>query len=194
MTMTRFHVGAALIAGAIAFSSGCAPLIVAGAGTAAVAAHDRRTLGAFIDDGAIELKIRSAIDSEEALKRDTHINATSVDGVVLLSGEAASPESRDRALAKVRDISGIRRIVNEIRVAAPSSLGSRTHDTWITTKVKTSLINTENLDSTRIKVVTENDAVYLMGIVTRREGDLATDSAKTVSGVTRVVKLFEYLD
>lgn len=194
MTMTRYRFTAALLVGVAALVQGCAPLVVAGAGTAAVAAHDRRSVGAFIDDGAIELKARNVIDADEAMKRDTHINATSVNGIVLLSGEAASGELRDRVLTKVREIGSVRRIVNEIRIAPPSSLGSRTQDTWITTKVKAKLIGTENLDSTRIKVVTENDAVYLMGIVTRKEGKLATDSATTVGGVTRVVKLFEYLD
>jgi osmotically-inducible protein OsmY len=194
MTVTRYYFAILSLVGAAALAQGCAPLVVAGAGTAAVAAHDRRSVGAFIDDSAIELQVRTAIDADEAMKRDTHINATSVNGIVLLSGEAASGELRDRVLAKVREIGSIRRIVNEIRIASPSSIGSRTHDTWITTKIKTKLIGTEHLDSTRIKVVTEHDAVYLMGIVTRKEAKLATNTATTVDGVTRVVKLFEYLD
>lgn len=193
--MTRNHyVAVTALIGAALLAQGCAPLVVAGAGTAAVAAHDRRSVGAFIDDSAIELKVRTAIDADDAMKRDTHINVTSVNGIVLLSGEAATSELRDRALAKAREVGSIRRIVNEVRVASPSSIGSRTHDTWITTKVKTKLIGTENLDSTRIKVVTENDAVYLMGIVTRQEAELATGTATTTDGVSRVVKLFEYLD
>lgn len=192
--MTRHYFAILSLVGAAALAQGCAPLVVAGAGTAAVAAHDRRSVGAFIDDSSIELQVRTAIDADEAMKRDTHINATSVNGIVLLSGEAASSELRDRVVAKVREIGSIRRIVNEIRIASPSSIGSRTHDTWITTKVKAKLIGTEHLDSTRIKVVTEHDAVYLMGIVSRNEAKLATDTATTVDGVTRVVKLFEYLD
>lgn len=194
MILTRFYVVAISLVGATALVQGCAPLVVAGAGTAAVVAHDRRSVGAFIDDGAIELKLRTAIDSDEAMKQDTHVNITSVNGIVLLSGEAATSELRDRVLATARGITSIRRIVNEIRIAPPSSLASRTHDTWITTKVKAELIDTENLDSTRIKVVTENDAVYLMGIVTHKEANLATGTATKVNGVTRVVKLFEYLD
>lgn len=192
--MIRHYFAILSLVGAAALAQGCAPLVVAGAGTAAVAAHDRRSVGAFIDDSSIELQVRTAIDADEAMKRDTHINATSVNGIVLLSGEAASSELRDRVVAKVREIGSIRRIVNEIRIASPSSIGSRTHDTWITTKVKAKLIGTEHLDSTRIKVVTEHDAVYLMGIVSRNEAKLATDTATTVDGVTRVVKLFEYLD
>lgn len=173
---------------------GCAPVVVAGAGTAAVAAHDRRTVGAFVDDQTIEMKAATAIRSDEELRRDTHINVTSLNGIVLLTGEAATPEARDRVLAKVREIAGIRRTVDEIRVAPPSSFGARSHDTWLTTKVKSKLIKTENLDSMRVKVVTENKAVYLLGLVTQNEASLATEAARTTGGVTRVVKLFEYLD
>lgn len=184
----------ALLLGAAMLQSGCAPLVVAGAGTAAVVAHDRRTVGAFIDDQAIELRAGSAIKSDEALKRDTHINVTSVNGIVLLSGEAATNALRDQALVKVREVAGVRRVVNEIRIAPSSTLGARTHDTWLTTKVKTRLIHTEGIDSTRVKVVTENDAVYLMGLLTRAEADIVTEAASAVRGVTRVVKLFEYID
>lgn len=172
----------------------CAPLLVAGAGTAAVAAHDRRTLGAQVDDETIELKVGSAIKSDDELRRDVHVNATSVNGIVLLSGEAATPELRDKVLAKIREIAGIRRAINEMRLTGPSSLAARAHDTWLTTKVKTKLVNTENLDSAQVKVVTENEAVYLMGLVSRQEAERATEAARTVGGVARVVKLFEYLD
>lgn len=174
--------------------AGCAPLVVAGAGAAAVAAHDRRTFGSFVDDQAIEIAAASAIRADEALDRDTHVNITSLNGVVLLSGEAPTRERRDRVLAEVREIGGVRRIVNEIRIAPLSSLGSRALDAWLTTKVKASLVQAEDLDSTQVKVVTEDEAVYLMGLVTRREADAATAAARDVRGVRRVVKLFEYLD
>lgn len=173
---------------------GCAPIIVAGAGTAAVAAHDRRTVGAFVDDQAIEVKIRNAIHADDALRKETHVNITSMNGIVLLSGEAPSTESRDQVLARARTVAGIRQIANEIQVAPPSTFGSRSHDTWITTKVKTKMVRVDELDSTRVKVVTENDVVYLLGLVTKNEADLATEAARTVRGVTRVVKLFEYVD
>lgn len=170
----------------------CAPLIVAGAGSAAVAAHDRRTLGALIDDQTIELKIRSNLKSDESLRDTTRVSATSLNGIVLLSGEASTSELRDRVLSRVREVGGIRRTVNEIRVAEPTS--SHSNDAWLTAKVKTKLIQTENLDSLYVKVVSENNAVYLMGLVTQREGELATEAARSVDGVGRVVKLFEYID
>lgn len=186
-------VAAALVAVA-ALSQGCAPLLVAGAGTAAVAAHDRRTLGAFVDDQTIELKAASAIRADEALGRDARIKVISMNGIVLLAGEAATPELRDRVLARMREIAGVRRTVNEVQIAPRASFGSRTRDTWLTTKVKTRLIYTEDLDSTRVKVVTANGAVYLLGLVTQKEADLAAEAARAVGGVARVVKIFEYID
>lgn len=169
-------------------------MIVAGAGTAAVAAHDRRTVGSFIDDGAIELKVRNAINEDEALRGATHISVTSLNGIVLLSGEAPTAAQRDQVLAKTRAVSGIRQVTNEIRVAPPSTFGSRSNDTWLTTKVKTRMVRTDDLDATRVKVVTENRVVYLLGLVTKKEAELATEAARMVGGVERVVKLFEYID
>ncbi len=193
--MNTNHISALLLMVAITtLSQGCAALVVAGAGTTAVAANDRRTIGAQVDDQAIELKVSSAMKSDETLRREAHVNATSMNGIVLLTGETATPELRDRVLTKVREINGIRRAVNEIRIAPPSLIGSRSHDTWLTTKVKTKMIQAENLDSSRVKVVTENDAVYLLGLVTQKEAGVATDAARSVTGVARVVKLFEYTD
>ena len=195
MTMTRYSVFFLSLIGVVTLAQGCAPVVVAaGAGTAVVAAHDRRTVGVFVDDNAIELKIGSAFYEDADMRQNTHINVTSMNGIVLLSGEATTPALRDSALAQARAVAGVRRIVNEIRIAAPSSIGDRSYDTWITTKVKSKLIETEHLDSTRVKVITENDAVFLLGMVTHKEAELATGAATTVSGVTRVVKLFEYLD
>ena len=172
----------------------CAPVIVAGAGTAAVAAHDRRTFGAFVDDQTIEIKVRNAVQSDETLRNEAHVNVTSMNGIVLLTGEVPTSESHDRLLALARSVAGIRQIANEIRVAPRSTFGGRSHDTWLTTKVKTKLVRVDELDSTRVKVVTENDVVYLLGLVTRNEAELATEAARTVGGVARVVKRFEYVD
>lgn len=173
---------------------GCTPLIVAGGAGAAVVASDRRTAGAVLDDETIEIKVNSAIAGERDLKEQAHINATSLNGMVLLTGEAPTTALRDRVLALTRDIPGVRRTVNEIRIAAPSAFGDRSRDAWLTAKVKTRLANTQELNSWYIKVVTENAAVYLLGLVRREQGALATEAARTVGGVERVVKLFEYID
>jgi osmotically-inducible protein OsmY len=180
--------------GATALAQGCAPVIVAGGATAAVAATDRRTLGALVDDNAIELKARKALNSDPEIGDDVHVNITSVNGIVLLTGETMTAELRDRVLGLIRDIPGIRSIVNEVRVAEPRAFAYTTHDSWITGKVKAKLLGDQNIPGRQVKVVTENSVVYLMGLVKQKEGELAAEAARTVGGITRVVKLFEYLD
>ena len=183
-----------VILGGMILAQGCAPVIIAGGATAAVAATDRRTIGAMVDDESIELKARKALNDDNSLGDDIHVNINSVNGVVLLTGEATTGELRDRVVALVRDIPGIRRVVNEIRVAEPRAFAYISNDSWITSKVKAKLLATENLPSNQIKVVTENSVVYLMGLVKKQEGDLAAETTRTVGGITRVVKLFEYVD
>lgn len=183
-----------VILGSAILAQGCAPVIIAGGATAAVAATDRRTVGAMVDDESIELKARKALNDDNSLGDDIHVNINSVNGVVLLTGEAMTGELRDRVIADVREISGIRRIVNEINVQEPRAFAYITNDSWITSKVKAKLLGTENLPSNQIKVVTENSVVYLMGLVKRQEGDLAAENTRTVGGIKRVVKLFEYID
>lgn len=175
---------------------GCAsPLLLAGgaAGGAAVA-HDERTVGSQIDDTSIEFKAGSELGQDPQLKGHSHINVTSYNGIVLLTGEVDTPALRARATAISAKIERVRRVQNELVVAPPSSLGQRTDDTWITTKVKSRLLSADNVDGTRIKVITERKVVYLMGIVSRKMGDLAANAAATISGVQRVVKVFEYTD
>ncbi len=173
---------------------GCAPAVVVGGAATVAVVHDRRTFGSIIDDQAIELKAGSAIAGDPELRGQTRINVTSMNGIVLLSGEATTIEARDRVLSLVREINGVRRITNEMQIADPSGMGSRSLDSLITSAVKSRLLVSKNTDSTRIKVVTDNQVVYLMGLVTREEGDMAADRATTIDGVTRVVKVFEYLD
>ncbi|HKQ29951.1 MAG TPA: BON domain-containing protein [Burkholderiales bacterium] len=182
-----------LLLSLVACLQGCVALVAAGGATAIMAANDRRTMGAQLDDQNIEMKIGSAIGSDERLK-DVHINATSFNGVVLLTGETSSAEQRDLLLAATRNIRGIRRTVNEIRVAPVAPASNRSRDTWLTSKVKTKLLGIEKLDSSQVKIVTENAVVYLMGLLKREEAELATNAATDVGGIERVVKLFEYLD
>ena len=157
-------------------------------------AHDRRSIGSMVDDAAIQLKATGILTTDAAFKDQAHINVTSQNGIVLLTGEASSAEVRDNFLARVRDIKSIRRIVNEVIIAPPSSFSQRTHDAWITNKIKTRLIGTHGVHASSIKVITENSAVFLMGLINRQEGELATQAATQVSGIERVVQLFEYID
>lgn len=176
---------------------GCAPVVVGGAATGAAVAHDRRTTGSFIEDQAIEFKARTALNAEPELSRQAHINVTSFNMIVLVSGEAPTEALRQRAGEVVAGVEKVRRVHNEITVAAPSSMMTRSSDTLITAKVKTSLFRIEGMedfDPTRVKVVTENGTVFLMGLLTRAEGDATARTASAIGGVQRVVKLFEYLD
>jgi osmotically-inducible protein OsmY len=189
----RILIFSAVFAG-MTLAQGCAPVIVAGGATAAVAANERRTLGSFVDDESIEIKARKALNDEPDFGDDVHINITSVNGIVLLTGETTTEDKRDRAMALIREIPGIRRIVSEVRVAEPRAFAYTTHDSWITSKVKAEMLGIKDLPSSQIKVVTENSVVYLMGLVTQKEGEAAAEAARTVGGITRVVKLFEYID
>lgn len=176
---------------------GCAAVVVTGAATGANAAHDRRTLGAYIDDEGIELKARLTITEDKELYSQVHVNIISVNGVVLLVGQAPTEELRMKIEELTRAIEKVRVVHNELTIAAPNSYMTRSSDSLITAKVKGSLFGIkgqEGFDPTRVKVVTENGIVYLMGILFRAEADAVATEASRVSGVQKVVKLFEYLD
>lgn len=181
-----------LIAGIL---SGCATAVVGGAATGAAMVHDRRTAGTVVDDQSIELKIYNAIGANQRLNDNSHINVTSYNLNVLLSGEVATPALKAEAERLAASTPKVNRVLNHLVVGPNSSLGARTKDTWITTKVKSSLFNVklEGFDPTRIKVVTEANTVFLMGLVNRQEGSAAINEARQVAGVHRVVALFEYL-
>ena len=171
---------------------GCAAAVVAGGATSAAVAYDRRTTGTVIEDEGIELKAVKAFYSDKELNEQAHLNVISYNTVVLVTGEAPSEELRNRAVEIVRNLPKVTHVHNEIKIAAPSSMVSRSSDTLITTKVKSRLLTLKDFDGTRVKVVTENGVVYLMGLLTKEESDLATDAARQVSGVQKVVKLFQY--
>lgn len=172
----------------------CVPVVLGGAAVGAGAAHDRRTLGAIIDDENIELKAAAKIGLDAEFKKQVHVNVTSMNGIVLLTGEAATTEARDQILTHVRAVNGVRRITNELRITDPSPFGSRSKDSLITSAVKSRFLVTKHLDPTRVKVVTEANVVYLLGLVTQAEGELAADRAATIEGVERIVKVFEYIN
>lgn len=176
---------------------GCAAVVVTGAATTANAAHDRRTLGAYIDDEGIELKARLAVTEDKELYSQVHVNFISVNGVVLIVGQAPTEAMRMKIEDLARGIEKVRVVHNEMTIAAPNSYMTRSSDALITAKVKGSLFGIkghEGFDPTRVKVVTENGIVYLMGILYRSEADEVATKASRVSGVQKVVKLFEYID
>jgi osmotically-inducible protein OsmY len=179
---------AALLAGPLL--SACAPIIVAaGVGAGALIATDRRSTGAQLDDTTIETKLTT----EAATKWGDriHLNVTSYNGNVLLSGEAPDSAIVDEIVALARRTDRVRTVYNEMLVAPSTDLSARTNDTYVTSKVKTRFIEANRFPATYVKVVTERKVVYLMGIVSRAEADAAAEIASTTSGVERVVRLFE---
>lgn len=156
--------------------------------------RDRRTLGAIIDDQTIEMKAGAAIVGDAGLRKTTHVNVTSMNGIVLLTGEASTPEARDQILTHLRAINGVRRITNELRITEPSPMGARSRDALITSAVKSRLLVTRGVRPSQVKVITEDSVVYLMGLVTQAEGEIAATQAATIDGVARVVKIFEFID
>lgn len=160
------------------------------AGTASVAA-DPRTTGTIVEDEAIEIKARQAWTADKELREQAHLNVTSYDGNVLLTGEAPTEQLRTRAVDLVLAIPKVTRIYNEIALAAPSSMTSRGSDTLITSKVKTQLLAEEDTSGFNVKVVTENGVVYLMGIVSASEAIEAIEVTRRIDGVQRVVSLLQ---
>ena len=171
---------------------GCATAIVTGAATGASIVHDRRTTGAVIDDQGIEFKSSLAIFNNKEIYDQSHINITSYNGTVLITGETLSEQLKQKISDMVRALPKVRTIHNELIIAAPSALTSRSSDAWITSKVKAKITTDEQLDPFFIKVVTEHGIVYLMGVVNRAEADRAVNIVSNSAGVQRVVKIFEY--
>ena len=178
----------------VAILQGCATAVVTGAATGATLAVERRTTGTVIDDQAIELKAAKAIFEDKAFNEQTHINVTSYNGIALLTGEALTEDLKQQATRMVQAIPKVRRVHNELSVAAPSGITSRSSDTWITSKVLAKLAADENINHFHVKVVTENSIVYLMGLLTHAEAERVVDVVRTSAGVQRVVKIFEYTD
>jgi len=169
--------------------SGCAPLVVGSAVMTGVVAVDRRTAGTQLEDEAIELKVASAINKE--LGDRVHLNVTSYNRRVLLSGEVRTEADRSRATLLAQSQEHVKDVVNDLAVGAPSSLTQRTKDTVTTGQVKAAFVDAKDLQSNAVKVITERGVVYLMGRVTAREAQRATDIARGIGGVAKVVRVFE---
>ncbi len=188
------HVISKVILGSILASQivACAPVIVGGAAAGGAMAADRRTAGIYVEDQNIELKTARKMNTN--LGEEAHVNVTSYNRNVLLTGEVPIEESKTKATTLAKEVPNIREITNEITVGPKSDLASRSNDTLITSKVKTKFLTENKFPANYVKVVTENSVVYLLGVVTKAEGNDAADIASTVDGVSKVVKVFEYIE
>jgi osmotically-inducible protein OsmY len=173
---------------------GCAAMVLGGAAVGVAAAHDRRTYSAFMEDQEIEMKALSALANNPEIHAGASIGATSYNRKVLLVGEAQSQELSTQASEIVSRLPKVERVIDEVTVGPRIDLWRKTEDTYVTSRAKLALtnINMPGFDVTRVKVVTHNAVVYLMGLVTQEEGDAAAEKVRFVPGVARVVKLFEY--
>lgn len=172
--------------------SGCAGLMVAGAGAAA--SQDRRTVPTQLEDSNIEIKTVAALFQNDEIWKDTNIDVVSYNTMVLLIGQAPTASLKTKAQTEVEKIPKVSKVYNQIRIAAPISFFAKRNDEYLTSKVKTSMLFTENFKSGRIKVVTENNEVFLLGLVTEDESEKAVEIARNIDGVSKVVKVFEIIE
>ena len=170
----------------------CLPLLAGGAAAGGAVAADRRTSGFYVEDENVELKAFKKMETN--LGEQAHVNVTSYNRNILLTGEVPDAAAKAKAETLVKEIENVRNITNEIVVAPKSSFSSRSNDTYLTTKIKTKFVTENKFQANYVKVVTENSVVYLLGIVTKTEADAATEIASNTDGVSKVVKVFEYMN
>lgn len=181
--------GALAVAAIAAALGGCAAAVVGGAVATGMVATDRRSTGAQLDDQNIELRAASSLSGTFGDR--AHINVTSFNAKVLITGEVATEADKQQAFQIVSQVQGVRSVVNELAVMPVTSLSQRSSDSLITAKVKASMVDASDVFGTLFKVVTERNTVYLMGRVTQVEANRATEIARGVSGVQRVVRVLE---
>lgn len=179
---------------ALACNTGCVALLSAGAvGTSAVVATDSRTTGTMIDDEGIELKSLNILSNNREIYNASKLEATSVNGKVLVTGQCQDSEYLKYIDDRISKLPQVKEVINKVELIAPVSMGQRTEDSWITTKVKTQLLFGKEINSGRFKVITENGTVYLIGLVTQSEANRAINVTRLISGVKKVVKIFDYI-
>ena len=174
---------------------GCLPTVfIVGAAAGGSVIYDHRKTTTMVEDRDITFQTQNKISQNKELREQTHISIVTFNHIALLLGQAPNEELRSRAESIAKSNSKVKMLYNEITIEKPTSNTVRANDSWITTKIKTVLLTASGLSSTNLKVVTENGAVYLMGLTTHTQAQIATDKTRTVAGVKKVVKLFEYLN
>ena len=192
--MTR-HTTALLSLALCLLVSGCSSVLTATREKPIEDDRGTRTLGSTLDDSLIETKVAvNVAKADTGLDRDSHIVVVSYNGIVLLAGQTPNPTLKAKAGSAAQATQRVKKVHNELQILAPSSLPARNNDTWLTTKIKTQMHADAAVPGSRIKIVTENGIVYLLGLVTRREANVTTSLVQGVSGVQKIVKLFEYID
>ncbi|MDH1525910.1 BON domain-containing protein [Pseudomonas mosselii] len=175
--------------------SGCSSVLTSTRNSPIEDDRGTRTIGSKIDDSLIETKVSVNIaKANPELDKGSHIVVSSYNGVVLLAGQTPRAELKSLAEQTAGQVQRVKKVHNELQVMQPSSILARNNDAWLTTKIKTQMLTDESVPSSRIKVITENGIVYLLGLVRQQEANAATNVVQGVSGVQKIVKLFEYID
>lgn len=175
------------------FLSGCIPAaLVIGATAGGAVIYDKRSIQTIVHDKDAASVAASRINAAPSLQKNTHIIVAVFNHIMLLAGQTATTEQRQTAYDLALKAKNVSRTFNEITVEKPTSLWRRSKDAWITTKVKSEMLAKKGLQSTQIKVVTENAVVYLMGVITHKQAEMAANVSRRVNGVKKVVKVFEY--
>jgi len=191
MQKAKLTLAAAALITLLPALQGCVPAIIGGAAVGVMSAHDRRSTGTQADDETTEWKAGNHVPDQ--YKTFSHINFTSYNHRILITGEVPSEEAKSAIEAETRKLDGVREVYNELGIGPASSLGSRSTDSYIDSKVKARLVDSNQISANHIKVVTERAVVHLMGIVNAREAKVAVDVARTTSGVKKVVNVLEVI-
>ncbi len=186
----------AMVAAILCSLTGCATALIGASavGAGSMIAADSRSTGSMIDDEAIELRGEKVLSNNREQSEASNLDIYSVNGIVLLAGQCPYKEYIEYINDRVSKIDGVKKVYNYIEQTQPVSMGQSSQDSWITSKVKTGLLFGEKINSGRFKVVTENSVVYLLGYVTRDEAARAVYVTKDISGVRKIVKLFDYIE
>ncbi len=172
---------------------GCAVATVVAVTAGASMVADRRTFSKQIDDQSIEFVAHNELNKQKALSKNTNLHVVSMNGTVLVIGQAPNSYLRDLAIKTIQDVPDIVTIHNQVRIGSTTAITTQSNDIWLTSKVKSALLANGEVNAKDIKVVTENSEVFLLGLVTKQEADIVVEIARNINGVSRVFKAFEYI-
>lgn len=182
-----------LLLGSAFFLQGCVAAAIVGGAAATKVATDPRTVGTQVDDETLEFRVSDAVYSDPQIKQDGRVEVVSYNGRVLLIGQLPNDNLKNIATNLAKGAEGVTEVYNEIRMGQPISLMQRSKDSWITTKIKSELLLNSKVKTTRVKAITEDGEVFLMGNLTQSQSDAASEVARNISGVKKVVRVFNYI-
>lgn len=186
----------ARVAGLLMLASalqGCAVATVVAVTAGATMVADRRTFSKQIDDQGIEFIAHNELNKQKALSKNTNLHVVSMNGTVLVIGQAPNSYLRDLAIKTIQEVADIVIIHNQVRIGSTTAISTQSNDIWLTSKVKSALLANGEVNAKDIKVVTENSEVFLLGLVTKKEANIVVEITRNISGVSRVFKAFEYI-